>query len=102
MGGRALIPSTATRVCAKAVIRELYAKRVCFINEENDFCVTVFFNLDIKECEFVSCRNGGTCVDEVARYMCQCMLGYTGVDCETGKIFFQYVYFSMPGTFSLD
>ena len=33
-----------------------------------------------------SCQNGGNCTDGVNEYICTCVLGYTGVDCETGKL----------------
>ena len=41
---------------------------------------------DIDECAPNSCQNGGTCADAVNSYTCTCVAGYTGYDCETGKI----------------
>ena len=43
-----------------------------------------FLFLDINECEANPCNNGGTCVDLVGDYRCDCVPGYTGADCETG------------------
>ena len=34
--------------------------------------------LDINECASRPCRNGGTCQDGVAGYVCACRSGYTG------------------------
>ena len=38
---------------------------------------------DINECASYPCDNGGTCKDDVNRYTCICVPGYTGVNCET-------------------
>ena len=40
--------------------------------------------LDVNECEANPCKNGGTCVDLVGDYRCDCVPGYTGEDCEKG------------------
>ena len=32
------------------------------------------------------CENGGNCTDGVNEYICNCVTGYTGTDCETGKL----------------
>ena len=39
---------------------------------------------DINECSPDPCKNGGTCVDLVGSYRCNCKTGYSGDDCETG------------------
>ena len=44
----------------------------------------VFF-LEINECESDPCLSSGTCVDELNQYTCNCVPGYTGINCETGK-----------------
>ena len=43
------------------------------------------FLADINECLSYPCVNGGTCVDQVDGYLCQCVPGYTGVRCQHGK-----------------
>ncbi len=40
---------------------------------------------DINECASNPCRNGGTCVDGINSYTCQCVQGYFGTNCEIGK-----------------
>ena len=32
------------------------------------------------------CENGGNCTDGINEYICTCIPGYTGIDCETGKM----------------
>lgn len=41
---------------------------------------------DVDDCASVTCRNGGTCVDLVADYRCDCPVGYHGKNCEQGGI----------------
>ena len=56
---------------------------------------------DIDECASAPCQNGGTCVDQVNGYLCQCAPGYTDLQCQTGKesyskIFSECVHISSP------
>ena len=41
---------------------------------------------DINECEDTPCMNGGDCSDVVGRFECDCVEGYEGTTCETGKM----------------
>ena len=41
---------------------------------------------DINECSSNPCQNGAQCVDAVNMYTCNCVPGYEGTHCETGKI----------------
>ena len=38
----------------------------------------------INECESEPCANGATCKDELAAYLCRCVTGYTGLQCDKG------------------
>lgn len=37
---------------------------------------------DIDECAGAPCRNGGECVDMIAKFKCICPVGYSGTLCE--------------------
>eukprot|EP00795_Rhopilema_esculentum_P003142 gene3143-1447_t len=37
---------------------------------------------DINECESLPCFNGGTCRNDVNRFQCNCLAGYSGTHCE--------------------
>ena len=40
----------------------------------------------IDKCASSPCQNGGTCVDGINSYTCNCKKGYIGSNCETGNI----------------
>jgi hypothetical protein len=40
---------------------------------------------DIDECAADPCTNGGTCVDKINDYTCNCVAGYTDKTCATSK-----------------
>ena len=40
----------------------------------------------IDECASNPCQHDGVCTDMTYDYRCSCAEGYTGVDCQTGKI----------------
>ena len=44
---------------------------------------------DIDECASNPCQNLGTCTDGVNQYVCGCVAGYTGANCETSKLYDQ-------------
>ena len=49
--------------------------------------VNFFFLIsDLNMCRNPLCQSGGTCINTVADdYRCDCMPGYTGKNCQTGK-----------------
>ncbi len=56
----------------------------------------MYFLISIAElaCSDTLCENGGTCteVDGSPGYMCTCCAGFTGQNCEDGKLTFQNQY----------
>ena len=47
------------------------------------------------------CQNNGTCNEQVDRYDCSCVDGYSGAHCETGDIIQIMCYLSPHGMFTL-
>ena len=41
---------------------------------------------DFNECLQLSCANGGTCINIQGSYQCRCPEGWTGQNCEIGKV----------------
>ena len=41
--------------------------------------------IETNECASNPCQNGGTCWDGLNHYSCNCLPGFEGTDCETGK-----------------
>lgn len=48
------------------------------------------FLSDVDECTLPSspCKNGAECTNSLGEYSCQCSAGWTGADCDIGKLFF--------------
>ncbi len=44
--------------------------------------------VDIDDCVNHTCSNGGSCQDGVNSYSCNCLVGFTGDYCHTGRMFF--------------
>lgn len=49
--------------------------------------------VDVDECTIaldpgVPCFNGGTCTNTLGSYRCQCKPGWTGQNCEVGKVLY--------------
>ena len=42
---------------------------------------------DIDECASGPCSNGGACTDLVDRFTCDCVAGYDGITCDSGKLY---------------
>ena len=78
---------TDIRACAFQVVPATTAKRVTFLLFEG---VRFKSFVDIGECSSDPCQNGGTCIDEINAFTCNCMGGYTGDVCETSKYLVKY------------
>ncbi|KAI0221968.1 hypothetical protein LSAT2_026773 [Lamellibrachia satsuma] len=46
-----------------------------------EYCDVPKCREDINECDSNPCMNGATCVDDINRYTCTCVPGYSGVHC---------------------
>ena len=48
---------------------------------------------DIDDCSSNPCQNGGTCIDGVNMYTCNCGVGYNGDHCDTCK--FSVIFYNV-------
>lgn len=42
------------------------------------------FFLDVNECDVFFCYNNGICINNVGLYICICVVGWEGYNCEEG------------------
>ena len=57
-----------------------------------------FTIIDIDDCSPNPCENGGTCIDEINSYKCECVEGHHGENCHLiskSGFFFEYKLASM-------
>ena len=73
-----------------------FSGNVC---ETRKICITIgkpftlwFSILDIGECGYDPCQNGGTCIDEITFFTCICLRGYSGDVCETGESAYFFLF----------
>lgn len=45
------------------------------------------FPADVNECQSHPCQNGANCTDKINGYLCMCVPGFVGINCEIGKSF---------------
>ena len=64
--------------------------------EGSDTFNILFLLKDIDECVNHTCKNGGSCVDGVNNYSCNCLAGFTGDRCETGRYLPLFAVVSIP------
>ena len=53
---------------------------VCYLPD----CYFLHSVSDIDYCITVACKNGGSCLDGLDKYVCSCAAGFSGDHCETG------------------
>ena len=56
------------------------------ISHTNTYLLLICFYVDSNECSDDPCYHGGQCVDGDNSYTCTCTAGWTGHDCEDGKL----------------
>ena len=64
------------------------------MNRQFVTCSLRVFLLDIDDCVNHTCANGASCVDGINNYSCNCLVGFTGSNCETGRCASDDIYFS--------
>lgn len=60
-------------------------KKIVIFFVKEFLVVFLLILVDIDDCADQPCQNGGTCIDSVNDYSCNCVDGYTGKDCSVGK-----------------
>ena len=63
-----------------------FIQEICIINLWTILDKIEILSAFIDECASSPCQNGGTCVDDINSYSCNCDVGYEGTNCETGNI----------------
>lgn len=61
-----------------------YLKRSKLIKKKIIYLM-LFIYTDVDECASSPCLHGN-CTDQVNRYICECIPGYTGDRCDAGKL----------------
>jgi len=63
--------------------------------------LTISFNsIDIDDCASNLCENGGTCVDGINGYTCNCTDGFIGESCRTSELISDVFKKGLVGTAS--
>ena len=77
----------------------LHIYRSIFANSSSLYIPNGFSLLNLSmmfsdPCDSVTCQNEGTCLASDGSFTCNCLDGYTGTLCETGRYIY-YIYFPL-------
>ena len=80
-----MIYSKLIRVLWNTVQSTVTTTTVLILWHRMIYCIS---ELNVNECAQNGgpCENNGVCLDLVVGYNCSCKPGYTGINCETGKL----------------
>ena len=62
-------------------LSQIFFQRTC----SHEFMFCFVFQTDIDECQSLPCQHNGTCTESLTpgQYMCSCVDGWTGQNCES-------------------
>ena len=75
--------------CLKTCYHTLTKAYSMLSNFLSEYCFSIkvsHSSTEINECDSSPCRNGATCNNQINSYTCACAAGYSGTNCESGKI----------------
>ena len=73
-----VIPKEAGWKCFKDFDLQQFDKHYKLVLMNSRCCIS-----DLNDCSNTTCSNGGSCVDLVDDYFCNCTVGWTGEQCKT-------------------
>ena len=77
-----------SRFCPPEMEMEILYSNMDHIIYDSSWLFILFYfvySSDNRECNSNPCRNGGICRDQIRSYVCECPLGYGGINCEISK-----------------
>lgn len=60
------------------------------IQRQLEICRKIDF-VDIDDCANSPCLNKGTCFDDINKYRSSCAIGFSGINCEIGRLIIVYI-----------
>ena len=61
------------------------------IQRQLEICWKIDF-VDIDDCASSPCLNKGTCFDDINKYRCSCVIGFSGINYEIGRLIILYIF----------
>ena len=74
------IPECIKKIYNQWISNEAYVK-----HQLTGLMIIQWLFSEIDECASNPCRNGGVCLNQVDFYLCACVAGWTGTNCEISK-----------------